>query len=116
MSLSVVNYMHMFVTPFIDEFDDELPTTQETLEGHSDEHIIHQTTVFPLLHWGPCICHLYNVEVCLFRIYIHQNTADGGPNLVKSILSNVLIHTPELPHYKVVYHTGKKVNLIILKG
>lgn len=110
--------MHMFVTPFIDEFDDELPTTPETLEGHSDEHIIHQTPVFPLLHWGPCICHLYNVEVCLFRVYIHilQNIADGGPNLVKSIINNVLIHTPELPFYKVVYHTGKKVNLMILKG
>ncbi len=76
--------MRMFVTPFIGEFDDELPTTQETLEGFADEHIIHPTPVFPLLRWGACICHLYNVEVCLFRIYIPilQNTADGGPNLV----------------------------------
>lgn len=27
--------------PFIDESDDELSTTQETLEGHSDERILH---------------------------------------------------------------------------
>lgn len=55
------------------------------------------------------MCHLYNVEVCLFiYLSILRNTADGGPNLAKSEINNVLIHTPELPLYKVVYHTSKK--------
>ncbi|CAM4421073.1 unnamed protein product [Leuciscus chuanchicus] len=63
-----------------DKFDDELPSAQETLEGHSDEHCLRQPPVFTILHWGPNVCHIYDVEdQALLTLWALQEPPQHAP-------------------------------------